>query len=225
MTKRSQQTRPAKFQASLGPVVPPPGQHGDRGRIKGAPLREFVIWVEEHWGPEVLRRAHASLPEDQRRQLDPHRPALGVLAASWYPGDMTLDLLEALFEGRTEQERTRAISEATARAMNANLGGIYKRFFIRLFMSPKQYVVHVNKLWSLHFDTGTITAKLVSETRIHWQIQGWRTHHPLLCRFVLCSEPAVFGAMGCKNVRTQLASNAPGFDCTHYIEWDAVDAR
>ena len=191
-----------------------------RGRIKGVALREFVTWVEQHWGRETLRHALNKLPPRFGNVLDYERPGLGVLAASWYDGELAIALLEALFEGRSEPERNQAIAEATQRLMEANLGSVYKRFFIRLFLSPQQYVVHCQKLWALHFDTGDIDARLVSPNKLLWRIQGWRTHHPFLCRFVISSEPAVFGAMGCKQVRATATTNEPGYECSHFIEWD-----
>ncbi len=200
-------------------VVGLDGTH-PRGRIKGAALREFVTWVEQNWGREPLVSALAKLPARYAGLLSADRPGLGVLAASWYDGELAILLLEALFDGRAERERNRAIAEATQRLMEANLGSVYKRFFIRLFLSPNQYVIHAQKLWALHFDTGDVDAKLVGPKKILWRIAGWRTHHPILCRFVISSEPAVFGAMGCKNVRTSATTNEAGYDCTHYVEWD-----
>lgn len=203
----------------MGGVAQPDEAHL-RGRIKGAALREFVNWVEQNWGHATLISALRKLPPRFAGALSAERPGLGVLAASWYDGELAILLLEALFDGRSEQERNRAIAEATQRLMEANLGSVYKRFFIRLFLSPQQYVVHCQKLWALHFDTGEIDAKFVGEKRIHWRIAGWRTHHPFLCRFVISSEPAVFGAMGCKRVRAAATTNEPGYECSHYIEWD-----
>ncbi|MCA9647019.1 MAG: hypothetical protein KC492_40300 [Myxococcales bacterium] len=196
------------------------GRAQRHGRIKGVALREFVNWVEQNWGRATLDAALSKLPPRFGGILNADRPGLGLLAASWYDGELGILLLEALFDGRSEQERNRAIAEATQRLMEANLGSVYKRFFIRLFLSPQQYVVHCQKLWALHFDTGEIDAQFMGPTKIRWRIAGWRTYHPYLCRFVISSEPAVFGAMGCKQVRATATTNEPGYECSHFIEWD-----
>lgn len=191
-----------------------------RGRVKGAAIREFYVYLRRKWGGDDLEARLSRLPPRERDQFDVDHPSLNILPSTWYAMSTVHALLDVTLADLPEPELSRRINEATGHMMRVNLGGRYQQFFFRIFLSPKLYTRHGQKLWNLHFDGGSLSAHLVSDTELLWQMRDWSGYHPLLHRIVIASEPHVFGSMGLKNVRASAVEPAPGVVCSHSIRWD-----
>ena len=193
----------------------------DLGNVKGAAIREFLVWYQSARGVDELQKLVERVPAPYSDQLDVGNPSLGILASSWYPADVIHAFLDAIVGDPETADVHRMLREGTHAMMEANLGSIYKRFFVRMILSPQRYVRYAQSLWNLHFDNGTLSAAMNGERAIHWRIDGWRSHHRALCQIVTYSEPAVFGAMGCSHITVEETSCVSLGDdfCSHDIRW------
>ncbi|MGH7293400.1 MAG: hypothetical protein ACRELB_00635, partial [Polyangiaceae bacterium] len=63
-------------------------------QIKGAAIREFLLWHDLKFGHEATRALLAGVPPDLVATIDPGQPALGILGASWYPTTLTHPMLD-----------------------------------------------------------------------------------------------------------------------------------
>lgn len=192
------------------------------GHVKGAALREFVAWL----GARDAKLLHAVLermPAHHRSVFNPDLPALGIISGTLYPAPVVHAFCDAFAAGGDASKTEELIAAGVRVTMEANFASIYKRIFMRLFISPSLYVRHAQRLWNLHFDTGVLSVVQTGPQRLDWRIRDWHDHHPVLCRMVLYSEPAVFGAMGCHDVTTPDATCISDGDeqCSHGIAWSA----
>lgn len=190
------------------------------GHVKGAALREFVAWLGDR-DPRHLQAVVERIPAAQRSAFNPDLPALGVISGTWYPAEVAHAFCDAFTASSDMTKTEELLAEGVHATMEANFASIYKRFLMRLFVNPSLYVRHAQRLWNLHFDTGVLSVEQTGPQRIDWAVTDWKAHHPILCRMVLYSEPAVFGAMGCRDVTTPDATcvSDGAARCTHGIAW------
>jgi len=74
------------------------------GRIKGAVIREFVLWCEQHDDRARLQRVLRALERAYPDAIDATRPGAGLLASQWYPAELVHVMIDAIIEGRAQEE-------------------------------------------------------------------------------------------------------------------------
>jgi hypothetical protein len=124
--------------------------------------------------------------------------------------------------GLTESELETMARDAADEIMGRTIRGVYKAVFA-LVVSPGRYVKHIDKIWRLHYDTGEIRV-LESGAGIHrLRYQGWKSHHPFICKMNSSAGYAIYGAMGCHGVRvSRLGCVSEGAaTCETQITWRA----
>jgi hypothetical protein len=171
----------------------------DLGRIKGVAFGEFVDWYAAARDTVEVERAVERVSPQFPDVFDLARPNYGILASHWYDARVVHALLDELTAGKPEEELERMAAEAAAAIMGKTIRGVYKAVF-SIMVSPARYAKHIDKLWGLHYDSGTPVVELVGpkQHRVHYT--GWRSHHPMICRLNRAAGPAIYGAMGCKDV-------------------------
>jgi hypothetical protein len=90
-----------------------------------------------------------------------------------------------------------------------------------MFGTPERYVRYINNLWTMHYDTGTITV-LAPEPGVHRVVySGWAGHHPFICRMNMASSLTIYGAMGCKDVKYERIGcvSERGTNCENIVRW------
>ncbi len=191
------------------------------GRMKGAPVAEFLVWYEERFGAERLREVAAIADPAKLKDIDVNEPGLGIVARDWYPAETIHALCDAFDLATNDGSVHPILREGTEASMEATLGGPVRRLMMRLIISPNTYMRNAPTLWHQYFDSGQVEVRQTSRTALEWHIDGWRSHHRMLCQMVTLSEASVFGAMGCFGVlATETACvTLGGARCAHTIEW------
>lgn len=168
----------------------------DAGNIKGAAFREFILWYSGRFGHERLARA---VPQSTAHVLSPSAEDLGVLPNIWYRAEVVHALMDGLITGFAEDELDRIAQDAAIHIMNKTLRGVYRAVF-NLLVTPDRYSRHIDKLWSLHYDTGRPVIDPLGPTEHRVRYVDWRSHHPFICRLNMSAAIPIYSAMGCRTV-------------------------
>jgi hypothetical protein len=192
----------------------------DRGKMKGAAFREFVAWVEQDRGPDALAAMVAELPPEVQRHFLVGRPALGLLAGTWYPAELVHAFLDRLTRGVPEPELQRMARQGAEFTMERNLRGVYRSLF-SLFVSPRIYVLGMQQLWNLHYDSGRVRNSELGPTTHQAIVEGWRAHHPFACRLNTAAVFPIYGAMNCQDIEVNRSACVSHGDasCSWIINW------
>ena len=67
-------------------------------RVKGAVVREMLLWYEDHYGHEALGHLLRNVPREYALSIAPSEPAFGLLASTWYPSSFINAVLDALLD-------------------------------------------------------------------------------------------------------------------------------
>ncbi|MCC6216795.1 MAG: hypothetical protein IT376_18195 [Polyangiaceae bacterium] len=191
-----------------------------RGTIKGTAFREFVVWVEAQRGAGALRAALEGLPPALAGELDPERPALGVLASSRYDVALVHALLDALVRELPEREVEVLVGGAARATILGMMHGLQKAAFA-LLVSPARYPRIINVLWKLNYDSGRVEVTVHGPRCHEGVVTGWAGHHPLVCRINHQAKLTMYEVMGCRNVQVrQTACVSRGdADCRSTVTW------
>ena len=191
------------------------------GRIKGAALRETVLWLEKELGPARVRDA-AQAMGSFRDAMSASLPALGVLSSQWYDGALVHGLFDAMFRGLTRAEISSLAYRATPVAVGASLGK-FQRALLRRIASPALHRAFAQRLWDQHFDTGAVRVELPREGASIVRFSSWTTHHPFICDLCSASDIVIYEAMGLPNVRVRQLScvDDKKSDCSHEVTWSS----
>jgi hypothetical protein len=192
----------------------------DIPRIKGAAIREFLLWYAGEHGAERLPALAARMRAENRVLFDLAQRHLGVIASSWYPAPAIHELLDLMSEGLSAAQRERLVRNGAQATIAATLRGVYRLLF-ETMMSPERYARNAQKLFSRYCDTGTME-KTAPAPRTHRSvIRDWTSHHPLLCDFILHTGVYVYGAMGCRDVRLEKQACVARGDgeCVFLVTW------
>ncbi len=203
------------------PVGPTSSAETELGNVKGAAVRAFLIWYHDQFGPDRVEALLKHVPESVKSSFDVDKPDLGILASGWYSTEFIHAYCDALTRVHDRMELDKILRKGVVATMEKNLQSVYKRFFLRVLMSPDRYVKYCQSLWGMHFDNGTLDVRVEGRCALRWTIHDWRSHHRILCQMVTFSEPSVFGAMGCKRVTSvEKGCVTLGDDrCEHVIRW------
>lgn len=192
----------------------------DVPKIKGAAFREFVLWYEGAHGSESLHRVLRALSKEERQGLRPDAPGLGILASGWYAAPLAHVLLDAVCEGRGEEERRGIARDGSRAVLGTMLDGVYRFLFERV-STPERYSKHIDRLWRQLHSTGTRRIALVGPNEADSTIEDWPGHHPLLCLITMETMAAVFEVMRCRDVRLErvacISSGDPA--CRARLQW------
>ena len=190
------------------------------GKMKGAAFREFVAWVEQDRGADVLAGLVTDLPPDVQRHFLVGRPALGLLAGTWYPAELVHAFLDRLTRGLGEPELQRMARQGAEYTMERNLRGVYRSLF-SLFVSPRMYVLGMQQLWNLHYDSGRVHNTELGPTTHRAEVSAWRGHHPFACRLNTAAVFPIYGAMKCQDIEVHREACVSHGDphCAWVISW------
>ncbi len=189
-------------------------------RIKGAAIREFLVYVRDQMGEDAIVALTSDIPREYEGLIDPRHPSFAVLPSTWYDARFVHAILDASVGGLPPDRQEQLVRDGTLYMMERTLGGPYKQFFLRVFLSPDVYVKHAQKLWNLHFDEGRLSVTRTRDNTLLWEMRAWRGYHPMIHRIVVASEPYVFGSMGLSNVYAERVPPREGVVCSHRIVWD-----
>lgn len=189
--------------------------------IKGGAIREFFAWYERKFGVEGVRHMARNVPPDLAALLDPDDPIVNFLAASWYPARLVHAMLDAMHEGRTEQEMERFAREATRDVVKNHMSSVYRVLFQRLG-SPEIYARMIPRLWRQLHDSGVRSLEIVGEGQATSRVSRWDGHHPMLCTLSVQLMVAIFEEMGCRDVRARRVrciGRTSGGECVYEVSW------
>jgi hypothetical protein len=162
--------------------------------IKGAAIREFLLWHDTRYGHGETRALVERVPPPLLALIDPSQPALGILGATWYPTSLTHPMLDRLV-ARVGNEGRELAREANREVVPRMIRGIYRVLF-RAAASPELYARHVPRLWRRLHTTGDRTMILRAPGEILSTTSNWPGHHPVLCWMTIYTMAQVFEAMG-----------------------------
>ncbi len=171
-------------------------------RFKGAVLKEISPWLFRTFGASAVHQAFDSLPAELSRGLNFSAPHFGALTSAWYDALTYHHMLDALLALQPDVNRTNLARDAARTVLNQTLRGIYGKLF-GLMATPPLYARYVQKLWDMHYDTGTVTIVHKAPNFTAHTVEGWAGHHPFVCEMNRQSGAIVYAMMGLKNVRIQ----------------------
>ncbi len=190
------------------------------GNIKGAAIREALIWLEERLPASKLDR----LAEVGRAQgIECHRdlPALGIHSSRWYPAAAMHAVCDELTAGLSRVEARDLAYAASVGALEHSFNR-FLRFVLRRMGSPQLHPRFAQRLFGWHFDTGRIEVELVHGKKSIVRFSDWGSHHPFICDMSTASDKVIYGALGLANVECRQISCVAqgGADCSHSVTWD-----
>ena len=195
-----------------------------KGNVKGAVLREFVLFCEQHDDRERLKRALDALHEAYPQDVDPKRSGGGFLASRWYPAELVHVLVDEVIKGRSQAEQDALAQRAASAIMGRTLSGVY-RFLFSTFATPDLYARHVNKLWSLHYDNGQVQIDNKPREGMRnvasQRVVRWISHHPFVCKLNAAAAIPIYEALGGRDVRYEsIACVSEGdMHCEWLVHW------
>jgi hypothetical protein len=188
-------------------------------RIKGAGIVHFLRWYVDRFGQARLQGTAAAMPDVHRVHFDPGDGVLGVLASSWYPAAAIHALLDGFLADHVHDRQVLAREGARA-TIDATLTGVY-RWLFETMMTPDRYARNAQKLFSRYYEPGTMTKTPLGDSGHLSVVRDWPGHHPLLCDMLVHTAEYVYGALGCRDVRSPrtacVAEGAP--ECRFEIRW------
>jgi hypothetical protein len=188
-------------------------------RIKGSVMRELALWYERNNGPYATAALASRLPADLASLVDPKRPALGLLASTWYPCALAHTLCDRAMEGATDEGRALA-REANRDIVPRMIRGIYKVLY-QSVASPELYAKHVGRQWHKLHTTGERTFVIRAEGQALSTIRSWDGHHPLLCWMMIYTMASLFEAMRFTDVTVDRLScvGHGASECSTVLRW------
>lgn len=188
--------------------------------MKGAVIREFVRWYEENQGKDRMREIAARAPADLRDLLDPDKPLVTLLAATWYPARFVHALLDTLAESHSEAELRRMAHDSTRALVAQGTHSAY-RFLLAKLVTPDMYAASIPFMWKQLHSTGERRVRIVGEGRAESVVSRWPGHHPLLCTVTIETMCSIFELMGCADVRWDRRScvSDGGAECATDLTW------
>lgn len=189
------------------------------GRIKGVAFGEFATWYAAHVSADHVASVARSFEEMHPLLFDATRAGYGILATQWYDARLVHAFIDRLVSGRSA-EADKLAQAAANDIMNRTLSGVY-RFVFSTFATPSLYARHAQKLWNLHYDSGTVSIDASREGEAHATYSDWRGHHPMICRLNMSATVPIYAAMGCKAVKwKKLACVDDGqASCAMLVTW------
>ena len=191
------------------------------GRIKGAALRQFLLWHQQNLREPDFQSRFANLAPDLSNQLSIGTEALGIRASQWYECRLIHGILDALTAGMSEAEKLALTVEGSRAVMNHTLRGVYRSLF-EWMANPKRYARHGSKIWSTYYDSGDFAIESYEEDRrAVCTIRDWSSHHPVLCDMNRGASAAIYRAMGLPDadcVRETCVSDGAG-ECRFLTTW------
>jgi hypothetical protein len=195
-----------------------------KGNVKGAVLREFVLFCEQHDDRERLKRALEALREAYPQDVDPARSGGGFLASRWYPAELVHVLVDEVVKGRGPHEQEALARHAAKVIMGRTLSGVY-RFLFSTFATPDLYARHANKLWSLHYDNGQVQIDNKPREGMRSvacsRVVRWVSHHSFVCKLNAAAAIPIYEALGGRDVRYETIAcvSEGGVHCEWLVHW------
>ena len=165
--------------------------------MKGAVIREFLLWYEKRYGRADVDLLVDLVPAHLKPLIDPSRPALGILGASWYPMGLTHPMLSYVVERAGNEGRTFAL-EANREIVPRMIRGVYRMLF-KTAATPERYAAHVQRLWRNLHTTGERSMVIRTPGEALSAVERWPAHHPLLCWITIYTMAIMFETMGYKH--------------------------
>jgi hypothetical protein len=190
------------------------------GMVKGAALREFLLWFEHHYGTDYRAEVEAELPPELKGLADETREAFGLLASNWYPMELIHVAMDAMMSRITPDEMEHIALKAGPEVFRSQMTGLQRRAF-RLLVTPDRYRKYVAMIWRQNFDSGDVEVLETGPKEHHGFIRNWPGHHPLICSLIQAGKVAIYEEMGCKEVSIALnGCVSTGADaCSSKIRW------
>lgn len=191
------------------------------GNIKGAALREALVWLEGRLPASKMERL-AEVGRAHGLECNRDLPAIGILSNRWYEASAIHALCDELVEGLSRTEARDLAYEASVGALEHSFNR-FLRFVLKRMGSPQLHPRFAQRLWGWHFDTGTITVELIDPKKSIVRFGAdWTSHHPFICDMSTASDKVIYGAIGLSNVQCKQLScvSHGGSHCSHSVSWD-----
>lgn len=160
-----------------GPHVADPGGTRVTPHCKGVAVLARLKWVQQVHGDAGFTRFLAALPPSTRDAVDAR-----ILPHGWVSFQVFIDVLVTL-DGLFGQGDLSLCRELGGWAAAENLPRVFKIFF--RFGSPTFIFDRAAKLWSSHYDSGTLVVVDREETAARLVISDFAAPHRAHCLSVL----------------------------------------
>ncbi len=164
-----------------------------------------MIWCEGRYGTQHHAKFLACVVPEAQTQLDSSKPALGILASTWYPPTVLFPILDVVSDGLSRAEQAKLALDGTDTVVRILMRGLYQTLF-RMVASPSLYAKYIQRAWNILHTTGRREIVIEREGLAVSTVSDWPGHHPLLCEITTATMKAVFEAMGCIHVSLERVS-------------------
>ncbi len=188
-----------------------------KGRIRGAALRELLVWFETQHTSETLDQVVEGIADTYPDAFQPGLPAFGVLSSKWYDAVAIHALLDLL---QTASRNPRFAEEGGHAVMSKTLSGVF-RAMTRFLLTPERYVNHAHRLWGHYYDTGEFEIRMTGDSSTRTTIRQWNSHHPILCDMNIAAASVIYATIGCDDVkvtRVKCVGRGSG-TCEYEVTW------
>lgn len=194
-----------------------PVRNADAGRIRGAALRELVIWFEREHDGDALNQVVEVLTDRYPDTFQPGLPAFGVLSSRWYDAGAIHALLDLLHKA---SGNPRFAEEGAQAVMSKTLSGVFKAM-TRFLLTPERYAKHAHRLWGHYYDSGVFELRMTSDSSTRTVIRDWPSHHPILCDMNSSAAAEIYRTIGCEDVRVTRVKcvSHGGPRCEYEVTW------
>ncbi|MEZ4451640.1 MAG: hypothetical protein R3B09_19365 [Nannocystaceae bacterium] len=175
------------------------GEQGDRGRIKGNAIREFIAWYLSLGHREQLVAAIRRLELEEQALFDFDHRALGILPSTWYSGLTVHRVLDGMLEGMSRREVEALATAGGQVTADTMMTGLYKAIFTAV-MTPSRFAKLANMAWRTSYDNGWVDNEVLGPGRHRAVVREWGGHHHFLCKLNVAVKARIYVAMGCQEV-------------------------
>ena len=191
------------------------------GHMKGAAVRELVLWYAKEFDASTLRAVVRALPVEFDADLNADIDGFGILANRWYDVRVVHLLLDAILANHPPSQRDELLKRMMRKTLESSARGVYA-FAMRQIVTPAFYARHIGRLWHLLNDTGERSIELLSGSQALSKTWSWAGHHPQLCRLNQHTMAAILEMADCKEVsftKQRCVSEDGGRECIYAFDW------
>lgn len=191
------------------------------GHMKGAAVRELVVWYAREFDANMLRAVIRALPVDFDADLNADVEGFGLLANRWYDVRVVHLLLDAILANHPRDKRDEFLRRMMRKTLESSARGVYA-FAMRQIVTPAFYARHIGRLWHMLNDTGERSIELLPEHHALSRTWSWAGHHPHLCRLNQHTMAAILEMAGSKEVsfvKQRCIAEDGGRECIYEFDW------
>jgi hypothetical protein len=189
------------------------------GHMIGTPLFGALEWFVARYGKAAAHELVVRMSARWPGHLQPHAPALGILAARRYEYAFVGDLMRAAAVVAKEDEDA-FIRESAKAGVDAVMGTI-ARVFVRYAATPSSLAARAQEAWTVFHDSGRVDVVVNGHDYVA-TIRDWEGHDVAVCKNAMEGRRYILERSGLRNVTARREKcQSWGHDvCVTRLRWE-----